>query len=118
MSQLEFPVASPAPRASSGHRVYEDLLALLTGSLLAAVGLTAVFLHLLPNGMEFTRLAPLLAAVPGGLLAGVGMLVLFRHRASLGGVNVPVLYLQEKLGWSPGQVQMALALQRRGLTLL
>jgi uncharacterized membrane-anchored protein YitT (DUF2179 family) len=49
-----------------------------------------------------------LAAVLGGLLAGVGMLALFRHHASLGGLNVLVLYLQDKLGWSPGKVQMML----------
>jgi uncharacterized membrane-anchored protein YitT (DUF2179 family) len=34
------------------------------------------------------------------------MLMLFRHRASLGGFNVLVLYLQERFGWRAGQVQM------------
>jgi uncharacterized membrane-anchored protein YitT (DUF2179 family) len=33
--------------------------------------------------------------------------VLFRHRASLGGFNVLVLYLQERFGWRAGKVQMA-----------
>ena len=75
---------------------------------LAAVALTALFVHLLPLGIAFTRLAPPLAAVLGGLLAGMGMLVLFRHRASLGGLNVLVIYLQDKLGWSAGKVQMTL----------
>lgn len=74
----------------------------------AAVGLTALFVHILPLGMALTHVSPLLAAVLGGLLAGTGMLVVFRHRASLGGINVLVLYLQEKLGWSPGKVQMGL----------
>jgi uncharacterized membrane-anchored protein YitT (DUF2179 family) len=74
----------------------------------AAVGLTALFLHVLPDGLQFMRLSPILAAVLGGLLAGVGMLVLFRHRASLGGLNVLVLYLQEKLGWNAGKVQLLL----------
>jgi uncharacterized membrane-anchored protein YitT (DUF2179 family) len=36
------------------------------------------------------------------------MLMLFRHRASLGGLNVMALYLQDKAGWSAGKVQMAL----------
>jgi len=75
---------------------------------LAAVGLTALFVHFLPRGMTFGHLSPVLAALLGGLLAGVGMLVLFRHRASMGGLNVLVLYLQERLGWSPGKVQMLL----------
>ena len=34
--------------------------------------------------------------------------MLFRHRASLGGLNVLVLYLQERFGWRAGKVQMAL----------
>ena len=36
------------------------------------------------------------------------MLILFRHRASLGGLNVLVLYLQERFGWRAGKVQMAM----------
>ena len=44
----------------------------------------------------------------GGLLMGAGMLILFRHRASLGGLNVLVLYLQERFGWRAGRIQMAL----------
>lgn len=75
---------------------------------LAAVALAALFVHLLPRGIEFSHLSPLLAAVLGGLLAGIGMLVLFRHRASLGGVNVMVLYLHDRLGWNAGKVQMLL----------
>ncbi len=75
---------------------------------LAAIGLAALFIHLLPRGIGFMSLSPLLAAAIGGLLVGVGMLVLFRHRASLGGLNVLVLYLQEKRGWNPGRTQMGL----------
>ena len=50
----------------------------------------------------------MLAAILGGLLCGTGMLILFRHRASLGGLNVLVLYLQERFGWRAGKVQMVL----------
>jgi uncharacterized membrane-anchored protein YitT (DUF2179 family) len=39
---------------------------------------------------------------------GAGLLILFRHRASLGGLNVVVLWLQETRGWRAGQVQMGL----------
>lgn len=46
--------------------------------------------------------------VAGNLLAGVGILVLIRHHASLGGFNVLVLLLQERLGWRAGYVQMGL----------
>lgn len=73
-----------------------------------AVALLSVFTYLLPQGLHFDQLSPTLAAVLGGLLCGTGMLMLFRHRASLGGLNVLVLYLQECLGWRAGKVQMAM----------
>jgi uncharacterized membrane-anchored protein YitT (DUF2179 family) len=74
----------------------------------AAVALLSLFTHFLPRGLSFEYLSPPLAAVLGGLLCGTGMLILFRHRASLGGLNVLVLYLQERLGWRAGKVQMAI----------
>jgi uncharacterized membrane-anchored protein YitT (DUF2179 family) len=74
----------------------------------AAVGLLSLMAYLLPLGLAFSRLSPVLAAVLGGLLCGTGMLILFRHRASLGGLNTLVLYLQERLGWRAGKVQMLL----------
>jgi uncharacterized membrane-anchored protein YitT (DUF2179 family) len=37
-----------------------------------------------------------------------GLVSLFRHRASLGGLNVLALYLQDRFGWRAGRVQMAL----------
>jgi len=39
---------------------------------------------------------------------GSGMQMLFRLRASLGGINVLLLYLQERFGWRAGHLQMAL----------
>lgn len=74
---------------------------------LAAVTLLSVWTELLPLWLAFERLNPLLAAVLGGQLMGLGLLMLFRHRASLGGLNVLVMYLQETRGWSAGLMQMA-----------
>ena len=74
----------------------------------AAVALLSLLAQLLPLGLAFQHLSPVLAAVLGGLLCGTGMLILFRHRASLGGLNVLVLYLQERFGWRAGKVQMVL----------
>jgi uncharacterized membrane-anchored protein YitT (DUF2179 family) len=54
------------------------------------------------------RVQPLFAAIAGGLLIGAGFLILFRHRASLGGLNVLVLWLQERTGWRAGYLQLAL----------
>lgn len=51
--------------------------------------------------IDFARLEPFYAAVLGGLLLGMGFIVLFRHQASLGGINILALYLQEKYGCAP-----------------
>jgi uncharacterized membrane-anchored protein YitT (DUF2179 family) len=75
---------------------------------LAAITLLALLVEALPAWLVIAQLATPLAAVLGGLLTGTGMLILFRHRASLGGLNVLVLYLQEKRGWRAGYLQMGL----------
>jgi uncharacterized membrane-anchored protein YitT (DUF2179 family) len=74
----------------------------------SAVALLSVWSELLPYVLKFESLNPFYAAVMGGLLMGVGMLILFRHKASVGGVNVLVLYLQERFGWRAGLVQLGI----------
>lgn len=74
----------------------------------AAVGLLSAAAELLPHALVLHSVQPVFAAVGGGLLMGAGMLMLFRHRASLGGLNVLVLWLQERRGWRAGHVQLAL----------
>lgn len=74
----------------------------------AAVALLASFSEALPLVFKAGHVDPYYAAVIGGLLIGVGILILFRHRASLGGFNILVLYLQERFGWRAGSVQLAL----------
>jgi uncharacterized membrane-anchored protein YitT (DUF2179 family) len=75
---------------------------------LCAVGLLSAWSELLPYAFKLDSMNRLYAAVMGGLLVGVGLLILFRHRASLGGVNVLVLFLQERFGWRAGYVQLAI----------
>ena len=159
---------APAPEAEVGHSLFEDIQAILTGTLVVALGiamfkkaglltggvtgiaflshyassinfgvllvainlpfyalalkrmglpftlksilcvsLVAVFTEFSPYLIRFEWLHPVFAAITGGLLIGVGMLILFRHQASLGGLNVLVLYLQETRGWRAGKIQMA-----------
>ncbi len=74
----------------------------------AAVALLSLLAELVPRWVVLQSVQPLFAALGGGLLMGAGLLILFRHRASLGGLNVLVLWLQEARGWRAGQVQMAL----------
>jgi uncharacterized membrane-anchored protein YitT (DUF2179 family) len=64
-----------------------------TFAAIVAVSLCADSLHLV---MAFDRLHPLYAAVMGGSCVGIGLLILFRHQASLGGLNVLAIWLQER----------------------
>jgi uncharacterized membrane-anchored protein YitT (DUF2179 family) len=76
----------------------------------AAVLLLSLETEWLPRWLSFGDLAPLYAALMGGVLMGNGFLILFRHRASLGGVGIVALVLQERRGWRAGHVQMAVDL--------
>jgi len=73
----------------------------------AAVALLGGLVEALPLLLVLQAVQPLFAAIAGGLLMGAGMLMLFRHHASLGGINVLVLRLQERRGWRAGHVQLA-----------
>lgn len=61
---------------------------------------------ILPEWIALRSVNPLFAAIGGGLMIGVGLLILFRHRASLGGLNVIILWCQEKFGWRAGYIQL------------
>jgi uncharacterized membrane-anchored protein YitT (DUF2179 family) len=73
-----------------------------------AIAALSVFSELMPLALRFDFLQPVYAGVMGGFLIGAGLLMLFRHKASLGGINILVLYLQERRGWRAGTVQMAI----------
>lgn len=84
----------------------------------AAVGLLALLSVWQPRLLEIGSVHPVWAAVLGGLLIGMGMLALFRHRASLGGVGIMALYLQDRFGWRAGLVQLAIDLTILALAFL
>ncbi|MBP8203555.1 MAG: YitT family protein [Pseudomonas sp.] len=73
-----------------------------------AVALVSLFAELTPHWIGFTHLNAVYAALFGGFAMGLGLLMLFRHRASLGGVNILALYLQERFGLRAGKVQMSI----------
>ncbi|WP_027710962.1 YitT family protein [Dickeya chrysanthemi] len=72
-----------------------------------AVALVSLFSDLHPLFIHFDHLQPIYATLFGNLVMGLGFIVLFRHRASLGGVNILALYLQDKSGIRAGKFQMA-----------
>ena len=69
------------------------------------VALTSLTLAL-PYWLKLKDVDPIFAAVFGGTIIGMGILALARHRASVGGIGVLGLWLQEKHGISAGKVQM------------
>ena len=87
---------------------WRRLGARFTVKTLAAVTLLSGLSELLPHWLHFDTLQPVFAAMAGGLLIGTGFIILFRHRASLGGLNTVVLWLQDRFGWRAGVVQLVL----------
>jgi uncharacterized membrane-anchored protein YitT (DUF2179 family) len=59
---------------------------------------------------QIASIHPAWAALLGGLLLGYGVLALYRHRASLGGVGILGIYMQERFGIRAGLVQLAIDL--------
>ena len=74
----------------------------------AAVAACGALTDLLPHWIRINFLvdSALMSAVIGGVLTGLGILFFIRHRASLGGVGILAVYLQQSRGWNAGVVQM------------
>ena len=89
---------------------YKRLGLAFTLKTVCAIGLLALLSEYQPKLLDIASVHPIWAAMLGGLLIGMGMLALFRHRASLGGVGILALYLQDKFGWRAGLVQLAIDL--------
>ncbi|WP_375282282.1 YitT family protein [Pseudooctadecabacter sp.] len=71
-----------------------------------AVILVSGFSILFPPLMTFQTLDPIFGVALFGLLTGAGLLAIFRHGASLGGVGILALYIQDKTGFRAGLVQL------------
>ncbi|MEN8657661.1 YitT family protein [Marivita sp.] len=72
----------------------------------AAVALMSTISELFPHFLTLEMVHPALGAVLGGVLAGIGILSLFRHGATLGGVGIVALWLQDKRGIQAGNTQL------------
>ncbi len=72
-----------------------------------AVALLALMTRLLPEALVIGRVEPAVGALLAGGCIGLGLIVLFRHGASLGGVGVLALWLQDTTGVRAGWVQLA-----------
>ncbi|MCW5706817.1 YitT family protein [Shinella sp.] len=72
-----------------------------------AVTMTSLITELQPHFVTIESIDPMWTAVLAGILLGFGLLGLYRHRASLGGIGVLAVYMQERLGIRAGLVQLA-----------
>lgn len=71
------------------------------------IALVSMFSVLHAAMLPIDRIEPLYGILAGNLFAGIGLLILFRHRASLGGINIIALLVQERTGFRAGWTQMA-----------
>ncbi len=73
---------------------------------LIAVSLMSALADAFPLFFSIETLPPPLGAALFGILAGAGFLALFRHGATLGGIGVVALWLQDKNGFPAGRTQL------------
>lgn len=71
-----------------------------------AVGLLSLWSYCLPSVFTISNLHPLVAAVLAGITAGSGLIALFRHGATLGGVGIVAVWLQDTKGIKAGWTQL------------
>ncbi|WP_010138626.1 YitT family protein [Oceanicola sp. S124] len=72
-----------------------------------AVAMLSVLSKFLGTQVVFDQLTPWVGAVLFGFITGAGLLALFRHGASLGGIGILGLYLQDKTGFRAGWTQLS-----------
>ena len=85
---------------------YKRMGGVFVAKTFAAVAILSVASALLPDYVRFATLHPAVGAVLFGFISGAGLLALFRHGASLGGVGIVALYLQDKTGFKAGWTQL------------
>lgn len=83
-----------------------------------AVVLVSGFTMIRPEVLRFDVLDPLVGTVLAGIAQGAGLLAIFRHRASLGGVGIVALHIQDRTGFRAGWLQLGVDLVVFALALL
>lgn len=71
-----------------------------------SVALMSGLAMLFPRWVSFAHLDPIVGAVLFGAISGSALLALFRHGASLGGVGIVALLLQDRTGFRAGWTQL------------
>jgi uncharacterized membrane-anchored protein YitT (DUF2179 family) len=71
-----------------------------------SVAAVSALTMVMPRWVSFAHLDPLFGALLFGLVSGVALLALFRHGASLGGVGILGLLIQDRTGFRAGWTQL------------
>lgn len=71
-----------------------------------AVAMVTAFSELFARTIAFQTLPDILAAPLAGALIGIGLIVIFRHGASLGGIGILALFVQDRTGFKAGWTQL------------
>lgn len=69
---------------------------------IASVTLLSVLVELESHWVVFSYVQPMFGAVLGGIVMGFGLLGVFRHRASVGGITILAVWLQDATGLRAG----------------
>lgn len=85
---------------------YKRMGKVFTIKTLAAVSVLSVLSYFMPNWISFEHLDPIFGALLFGALVGTGLLALIRHGASLGGIGIVAIYLQDRIGFKAGYTQL------------
>ncbi|MDQ0456906.1 YitT family protein [Rhizobium paknamense] len=72
-----------------------------------AVGLTSFLVEIENRFLHIESIHPIWGAIMAGLLLGFGLLALYRHRASLGGIGILAVFVQDRFHIPAGLVQLA-----------
>jgi uncharacterized membrane-anchored protein YitT (DUF2179 family) len=77
-----------------------------TAKTFLSVALVSGLAMVMPGWIGFAEVDPLFGAVLFGAVSGAALLALFRHGASLGGVGILALTLQDRTGFRAGYTQL------------
>ena len=72
----------------------------------AAVALLSLLSAFIGGWVSFATLNPIFGAILFGFISGAALLAIFRHGASLGGIGILALILQDRTGFRAGQTQL------------
>jgi uncharacterized membrane-anchored protein YitT (DUF2179 family) len=71
-----------------------------------AVALLSTLSIFIGDWVSFATLNPIFGAILFGFISGAALLAIFRHGASLGGIGILALILQDRTGFRAGQTQL------------